>query len=485
MTNDMTRGSPTKLILLFTIPLLLGNIFQQFYSMADTMIVGRTISADALGAVGCTGPLSFLIIGFAQGLTSGFAVVTAQRFGAGDYEGVRKSVTSSAFLSLILTVLLTLGSVFGARPLLELMQTPDNLIDDAYRYIVVIFGGIGTSMLFNLLSNIIRALGDSKTPLLFLAVACVINIALDFAFILIFQLGVAGAGWATVIAQLISGLLCLLYIAKRFPVLWLKKDDWQLDGHRLLAHARVGLPMGFQTSIIAIGSITLQGTLNTFGSLYVSSFTAAQKIDQLATQPLMSFGITMATYTAQNYGAGNISRIKKGVNRCILISLSISLAGGAAIILAGYALVGLFVPDSPQIVELAQVYLRITTACYSLLALLFIFRYTLQGLGRSLIPTVAGIVELVMRTMAAVVLARLLDFTGVCMASPVAWLGALIPLSIAYFVTIHKLRDFTPQPAQPLAPDSQTVMPAGSGPVSPSECVPAVPDQETVQNTVK
>lgn len=459
MTNDMTKGSPTRLILFFTIPLLLGNIFQQLYSMADTVIVSTTMGEAAMGAVGSTGPLSFLIIGFAQGLTSGFAVVTAQRFGAGDYEGVRKSVTTSAVLSLILTVVLTLGSVIGARPLLELMRTPEEFVEDAYRYIVVIFGGIGTSMLFNLLSNIIRALGDSKTPLIFLAVACVINIGLDFLFILVFRMGVAGAGWATIIAQLISGLLCLWYIAKRFPILWLKKEDWRLESGRIREHVRVGLPMGFQTSIIAIGSIILQTALNSLGWIYVSAFTAAQKIDQLATQPLMSFGITMATYAAQNYGAGNILRIKQGVRRCIVISLSISLIGGLAIILSSRVLLGLFIHDNAEMMELARLSVSITTACYSLLALLFIFRYTLQGLGRSLIPTVAGIVELGMRTMAAVLLAQILGFRGVCMASPVAWLGAVIPLSTAYFVTIHVLSRKQEAPMGPPLTNGETEMP--------------------------
>lgn len=304
MVQDLTRGKPVKLILLFTIPLLIGNVFQQFYSMADTIIVGRTIGVDALAGVGATGSLSFLIIGFAQGLTAGLSVITAQRFGADDYDGVRKSVTVSLLISAVLTVVLTAIAVLTARPLLTLLQTPANIIDDAYDYIIIIFWGIFASMLFNLLSNVVRALGDSRTPLLFLIVACVLNIVLDFVFILAFKMGVAGAAWATVIAQVVSCALCILYIAKRIPLLRLCKKDWKVDASYIRTHCRVGLPMAFQTSIIAIGAMILQVPLNKLGSTAVGAFTAAQKIDNLAVQILMSFGITMATYAAQNYGAG-------------------------------------------------------------------------------------------------------------------------------------------------------------------------------------
>ncbi len=440
MTRDLTRGNPAKLILTFTIPLLIGNIFQQLYSMADTIIVGRTIGVNALAAVGATGSLSFLILGFAQGLTAGFSVITAQRFGAGDYSGVRRSAAVSAVLSGLITLLLTAVSVIGVRPLLELMNTPADIIDDAYRYIVVIFWGIAASMLFNLLSNIIRALGDSKTPLLFLVVACLLNIALDFLFILAFRMGVAGAAWATVISQFVSGVLCLLYIGKRLPILRVEQQDWKLQRDVVLSHLRVGLPMAFQSSIIAIGAMILQGALNALGSVAVAAFTAAQKLDTLIIQPLMSFGITMATYVAQNYGAGNLPRIRKGVRQCSVMSVAISLLGGLLVILAGKPLVRIFVGSGQnEVVDLAQVYLVINGACYCILALLFIYRYTLQGLGKSLVPTVAGVMELVMRTLAAVFLAQIVGFAGVSWANPIAWAGATIPLGIAYFVMISRL----------------------------------------------
>ena len=440
MTNDLTRGNPLKQILFFTIPLLIGNLFQQFYSMADTMIVGRTIGVDSLAAVGATASISFLILGFSQGLTSGFAVITAQRFGAGDMDGMRKSVTSSILLSVVITVVLTAISVPLARPILEWMQTPDDIIDDAYAYIVVIYAGIGASVMFNLLSNIIRALGDSRTPLLFLAAACVLNIGLDFFLILWCSMGVAGAAVATVISQLVSGGLCIVYIFKRFPVLRLQKSDWRVERKLLWDEVRVGLPMGFQMCIIAIGAMILQISLNRLGSVAIAGFIAAQKIDQLANQPMMSFGITMATYAAQNYGAGNMRRIRTGVRRCILLSVGFSVVCGVILIAAAKPLAGLFVgPERPEVLAHAQTYLLLNASLYFLLALLFIFRYTLQGLGKSLFPTIAGVAELLMRTFAAVLLANVWGFAGVCLANPIAWLGAVIPLSAAYIVTIRRL----------------------------------------------
>lgn len=440
MTKDLTKGNPTKLILLFTLPLLLGNLFQQFYSMADTVIVGRTIGVNALAAVGATGSIMFLILGFAQGLTSGFSIVTAQRFGAEDYEGVRRSVTTSVMLSAVITVILTALSMSLAMSVLKIMNTPSEIIEDSYRYIIVIYGGIGACVLFNLLSNIIRALGDSKTPLVFLIIACILNIALDFIFILSFSMGVAGAAWATIIAQLLSGILCILYMIKKLPILRFHKNDWKPDCHWIVRHLKVGLPMAFQMSIIAIGTMILQTALNALGATAVAAFTAAQKIDTVATQPLMSFGVTMSTYAAQNYGAGNISRIRQGVRQCSILSVVVSLLSGAGIILASTTFVKLFVGgDQPEVIRLAKIYLIFNCSMYFMLSLLFIYRYTLQGLGKSLIPTVAGIMELIMRTIAAVFLAQSIGFAGVSMASPIAWIGALIPLAFAYFYTIKKL----------------------------------------------
>lgn len=439
-TRNLTEGNPAKLILLFTVPLLIGNIFQQFYNIADTFIVGRTIGINALAAVGCTGSIMFLIVGFAQGLTAGLTIITAQKFGADDKQGVKESYFVGIVISLILTIILTTISTIFARPILELMNTPAEIIDDAYNFVFIIFLGIIASMFFNFFSNIIRALGDSRTPLVYLVVACILNIILEFGFILIFKMGVRGAALATVIAQGVSALLCIWYIKRNLPVLKLTKSDLKISKDVFIEHVRMALPMGFQASIIAIGAIIVQFALNSLGAVSVAAYTAAQKIDTIAIQPMMSFGITMATYTAQNYGAGKIERIKEGVRKCILISVSFSIIVGLTNTLAGHFLTAIFVGyDQKEVISLSQLYLTSNGLCYFILSLLFIYRYTLQGVGQSFIPTVAGIMELLMRTFAAIELSKPLGFLGVSLSNPLAWFGACIPLISAYYITIKKI----------------------------------------------
>lgn len=438
MTKDLTRGNPLKLIFFFTIPLLIGNLFQQFYSMADTLIVGRTLGVNALAAVGCTGGITFLILGFAQGVTAGLSIITAQRFGAEDAAGVRRSFTTSILISAVTTVVLTAVSVPLAHTILHLLNTPAEIEEQAYEYIIVILAGIVASMLFNLLSNIIRALGDSRTPLFFLIIASIINIVLDFVFILNFHMGVAGAGYATVLAQLISCACCFAFIAKKLPILHLHRQDWKITRQDLTAHARVAFPMGFQSSIIAIGTLILQTALNGLGSTSVAAYTAASKVDQLAIMAMMSFGMTMATYAAQNYGAGKMDRIRKGVRQCLMISVGLSVVMAFVNIVFGKYLVRLFVEDAAGVIDLAQVYLIINSSCYFILAVLFVIRYTLQGLGKSFVPTFAGIMELVMRTVAALALVGPFGFAGASASNPLAWLGSTIPLCISYILTMRR-----------------------------------------------
>lgn len=451
--KDMTQGSPIKLIIMFTIPLLIGNLFQQFYNMADTLIVGRTIGVNALAAVGSTGSIMFFIIGFAQGLTAGLSIITAQRFGAKDIAGVRKSVGTSFWISIVFTIVLTILSIVFTKPALVMMNTPVEILDDAYSYLIVINAGVGAAVLFNLLANLLRALGDSRTPLLFLVIASILNIVLDLVFILVFKMGVAGAGLATVISQLFSCLLCLIYIHKKVPLLQFKTADWSIDWTFIGQHMRVGFPMGFQASIIAIGAIILQITLNGLGALSVAAYTAAQKIDMLATQPMNSFGVTMATFAAQNFGANRIDRIRLGVKQCILLSGSFSILVGVLVIVAGPAAVSLFVGQGQeQLLDLSGQYFLANGTTYLLLSLLFIYRFSLQGLGQSFIPTVAGIMELLMRVVAAMFLSALIGFPGACLANPLAWLGALIPLGTAYYLSMKKLS----RPAQPASIPVQT-----------------------------
>lgn len=286
--RDLTTGTPAKLIFLFTIPLLVGNIFQQFYNMVDMIIVGQTIGKEALAAVGATGSITFLIIGFAQGLTAGLSIITAQRFGAQDFLGVKKSFAVAIIISFTVTAILTVLSLVFLRPLLLLMQTPPDIIQQAQEFISVILGGMFASMAFNLLSNMIRALGDSRTPLFFLIFGVIINVILDLVFIINFHMGIAGAGYATVIAQISASLMCVIYIKRKIPLLQVSKSDFKIDKDTIFTHLNAGLPMAFQSSIIAIGAVVLQSALNSLGTDVVAAQAAAGRIDQFATQPMMS-----------------------------------------------------------------------------------------------------------------------------------------------------------------------------------------------------
>ncbi|CAJ1227256.1 MATE family efflux transporter [Lactiplantibacillus xiangfangensis] len=439
--NDLTKGKPLKLIFWFTIPLLIGNIFQQFYSLSDTLIVGQTLGVKALAAVGSTGSVQFLIIGFAQGLTAGLSILTAQYFGAKDYKGVRRSFAISIVVSLIVGMILTILSMFFVDHILVLMQTPPDIMNDARTFLQIMLGGMLAPIAFNLLSNIIRALGDSRTPLWFLIISSLINIGLELLFILGFHWGIAGAGWATILAQLIATVMCLVYIILKVPILHIGRRHFKLVWSEVKAHLNVGLPMAFQMSIIAIGTIVLQAALNSLGTNSVAATTAAQKIDQVATQPLMSFGVTMATFAAQNFGAHKYERIIKGVKQTMWLSGSFSVAAGLIEIIWGKQLVGLFVGHQDMaVLNLSQTYFNIIGSTYIFLSMLFIMRNTLQGLGRSAIPTLAGAAELFMRVFAALILVRLLAYPGACMSEPLAWIGSCAVLLPAYVKAVRELR---------------------------------------------
>lgn len=439
MAKDMTSGKPIKLIWNFTIPLLIGNLFQQLYNMADTFIVGRTIGVHALASVGSTGSIIFLILGFANGLTAGLAIPLAQRYGAKNYSGVKRSFYVSILISAVVAILLTILSMVFCRQILEIMQTPVEIIDGAYDYLMIIFAGIFSSMAFNLLSNIFRSIGDAKTPLYFLVIACIMNIILDVVFIAGFGMGVEGAGYATVLSQIFSALACILYIWKKIPILRLNSKDFVAKSLDIKEHIRISFPMAFQSSIIAIGAIIIQITLNQLGATAVAAYTAAQKIDQVAILPMMSFGVTMATFVAQNYGAKKYDRIWRGVRDCIKLSLTFAISVGIILNLFSPIFIRAFVGvGHEEVVELGAIYFITNGTMYSLLSLLFIYRYTLQGVGKTFTPTVAGIMELCMRAFAAVVLSNLYGYTGATMANPLAWLGSLIPLMIAYYLFKNK-----------------------------------------------
>lgn len=440
MTKSMTSGNPAKLILIFALPLIVGNIFQQLYSMADTLIVGRTLGVNALAAVGCTGSITFFILGFVMGFSSGLSIITSQRFGAENMEGVKRSFATSLILCAILSSVLSIGSIFYTRPILKLLQTPAEIIDDAYSYLIIVLGGVIASLFFNVLSNMMRALGNSKAPLYFLIFTCVLNIILDYVLILFFDMGVAGAGVATIFSQFVSAIFCVIYIKKKIPAFWIKKEHFRITKKEIFCHLKTALPMAFQMSIIAIGTLVLQFALNGLGPNAVAAYSAAQKIDNIACMPLNSFGAAMATYTAQNYGAQKFDRIRKGVFQCILMSVGTSIFMGFMNFSFGGTLASFFIgAEATEVIAYAQTFLSINGMLYWVLALLFIYRFTLQGLGNSTIPTVAGIMELIMRAIGGLFLVGLFGFTGAALSNPLAWIGACVPLTIAYYVEIKKL----------------------------------------------
>lgn len=440
MAKDMTEGSPARLILFFTLPLIAGNIMQQLYAFIDTLLVGRFLGLEALAAVGCTGSLMFLLLGFVIGLTSGLAIYTGQRYGAKDATGVRESAAACIALSFVIAVFLSIVGFFACRPLLELMHTPEELLDNATGFFSIICGGAVFATSALMAANILRSLGDSKMPTFILGCGIAINIALELLFLLVFGWGVPGAALATVVSWAIATGVFLLYIARRVPELHVRREDWRLSWSFLRAHLAIGLPMGFQATIIAFGAVILQVALNGLGPVAVAAYAAAQKVDTIAMMPMMPFGAAMAAYTAQNYGAGKFSRIRTGVRACCRMSVGFSLLAGALVIAAGPYFMTLFVgPEEVEAIRLGQTYFLVNGLTYWILSMLFIFRYTLQGLGQSIVPTVAGVMELVMRATAGLFLVEAMGFLGACLGNPMAWLGSCVPLAIAYFITIRRL----------------------------------------------
>ena len=396
---------------------------------------------EALAAVGCTGSLMFLMLGFVIGLTSGLSIYTGQRFGARDRKGVRQSVATCMVLSLAASVVLTVLGVALCRTFLVWMQTPPEILQGAYDFISIIYGGIGTFVFIQMQTNILRALGDSRMPTVIIAAMLVINILLEPVAILVLGWGIPGAAIATLVAWFLGNVLCFFYIKKKVPAMHTRWEDWKMDRKVVAEHLKIGLPMGFQSSIIAIGAVILQVALNNLGPVAVAAYAASQKVDSVALMPMMSFGMAMAAYTAQNYGARKFARIEEGVKKCVYMSVSFSIVAGAAIIFFGSDIMQLFVGEGQQqVVEYGQTYFVVNGVCYWILALLFIFRFTLQGLGKSMVPTIAGIMELIMRAVAAIFLVEWLDYPGACMANPMAWIGSCVPLMVAFFMTRNHMR---------------------------------------------
>lgn len=441
-TKDMTSGSTMKLILGFAVPLLMGMLFQQVYSLVDTIIVGRFLGVSALAAVGATGSINFLIVGFCQGICNGFALPVAQRFGAKDYNGLRKYVGNSAVLSIIFGGAITLITVIACRPILELMQTPADIIDLSYHYIVVIFAGIPAIMLYNILSAYLRSLGDSITPVIFLVLSAGLNIGLDLLFIVTFHWGVFGAAFATVLSQAVSGILCLILIIKKFDLLHLKREDWKLDWGYSRYLLIMGLPMGLQYSITAIGSVILQASVNTLGSTAVASMTAGSKISMFVVCPFDALGSTMATFGGQNVGAGRLDRLGRGLRSAVILGAIYSALILVVLIFFGRDLILLFVSaKEAAVIAQAKQFLVTNAAFYLMLALVNIVRFLIQGMGFSGFAVFAGVFEMVARTLVGLVFVPIFGFTAACSANPLAWIFADCFLIPAFFHCRKKLQN--------------------------------------------
>ena len=448
--TDMTTGNPTKLLIGFALPMMFGNLFQQMYSLVDTLVVGRGVGVNGLSAVGSAGWLDWFFLGNIMGLMQGFMVLISQRFGAGDLKGMRKAVAMSLYLAVAATVVFTVVALASARPILDLLKTPETTVEMSHSYIRIIFWGIPIITAYNLLASVLRALGNSKVPLAAIIIASVINIGLDLMFVLWFKWGVVGAAAATVLAQLFSAVFCLIAVL-RVPELKLGAEDlkpeWRVVGTLL----KLGLPLMFNSFVISVGGLVVQYIVNGFGPVFVAAITAANRVCGLMEQAGASLATAVGTFAGQNFGAKKFDRIRQGVKRAMMISVSIAWVIGGIVIVFARPIIRFFVEDEPEIVEqvvdMAHPYLVIICCFLWMLYVLFVYRTTLQGMGNSIIPFVSGIVELVCRICIVFALTRFLGEYGVYFAEVSAWMGAAILLVAAYYVTMEKIRKRAAEPS--------------------------------------
>ena len=441
--RSMTSGSPMKLLVTFALPLMLANVFQQLYTVVDTMVVGRGVGVHALAALGAGDWMGWMSLGMVQGLTQGFGIPMAQEFGAGNYERLRKTVGSSILLALISAVVLLMFNQLMAKPLLCLLQTPEEILPDALLYLRIIYGGVPVVMAYNLMASILRSLGDGKTPLHAMIVACFTNIALDMLFVLVFGWGIVGAAVATIIAQACSGVFCLLRL-RGISILKLDRSCLRLDRKTAFQLLKLGCPTAGMNLIIAIGGMIIQLMANGFGVLFIAGYTASNKLYGVLEIAATSYGFAMTTYVGQNLGAGNKERIKKGVSAGCVLAVLTSAIIASVILLFGRRIIGLFVSGTPQEVlqttEIALCNLRIMCVCLPLLYLLFVFRSSVQGLGNTILPMGSGFMEFAARLSAGVTLPLVMGGTGIFYAEVLAWLGAVLFLIPSYIVTFRKVK---------------------------------------------
>ena len=433
---ELTQGHPLKQLFFFALPLVFGTVFQQLYSFVDTVLVGRFLGTDALGAVGVTYSLNFLVMGFVQGLCVGFGIVLAQRFGAKDREGLRRFFWNGVYLCAGISLLLAVVTILLTKPLLRLILTPDELLPLAAAYVQILFLGLPATVLYNYSASALRAVGDSQRPFYFLLLSSVVNIVLDYLFLVPLHGGVAGAAWATVLSQLLSGVLNSLWYFFRAGVLGRGGPRYRPSLECMGRLCAVGLPMGLEYSVSAIGAVVMQGGINTLGKTAVAAQTAGEKIRQMFTLPMESVGMAMATYTGQNYGAGRIDRIRAGIRWGLLLQYIYCAAAWLVIFLLKAPLTALVLGESVSPVAHGAIqYLTLISPLFFLHGSLMILRNTLQGLGKSLLAIISGIGELVGRSLGGLASAQLASFALICLTNPLAWgLGAVYCLGMTCWI---------------------------------------------------
>lgn len=440
MELDLTKGSCARVITLYSLPIILGNVFQQCYSLVDSIIVGRNVSYQALAGLGASNGLVFFIIGFVLGITSGMGICMAQAFGKGDYDRLRRSLATSVVICMATALLLTLAGAVLCGPALRMMGTPDEVYPYASVYLLVTVLGITATMAYNLIACALRAIGDSRTPLYFLIFSSVVNVALDLLFIVSFGWGVMGAALATVIAQALSAVLSFGYALRQYPFLRLCRADFALQSQEVKEHLRIGMPMALQFSIVSIGLILLQSALNEFPATYIAGFTAANKIQNIGALVAMAFGTAIANFAGQNYGAGNLDRVRRGVRATLAIVMAVCVVSSSALLLWPDAFTSMYVdsemaslPNVGEIYFSSGRYLFVTAIFFPFLYLIFVYRNALQGIGRTFWPLMAGLLELAIRCVASFTLPKVWGYNGIVMIDMLAWIGAAVMLVVAYF----------------------------------------------------
>ncbi len=440
--KNMTEGKPARLLLTFSLSLVAGNVFQQLYTVVDTMVVGKYLGVGALAAVGASDWLNWLMLGVIQGLTQGFGIKMAQEFGAGREDDLRKSVGSSAVLSALSAVALMVLGQLAARPVLMLLQTPAEIMEYSLLYLRIMFAGVPIVMLYNLLACILRSFGDSRTPLNAMIVASLTNIVLDYLFVMGFAWGIAGAAAATLIAQAVSSVFCFWYI-KKITFLKMAKGDFQLQKDRTICLFLLGLPMAFQNGIIAIGGMIVQFVVNGYGVIFIAGFTATNKLYGLLEIAATSYGYAMVTYVGQNLGAGKIERIRSGMRAAMGIAMTTSIFIALSMLLLGKYILGLFISGTPEVVEqtmqIAYFYLAVMSVCLPILYVLHVTRSAIQGMGNTVLPMLSGVAEFIMRTLSVILLPMLMGERGIFFAEIAAWMGADVVLLTSYFTVMKSL----------------------------------------------